>query len=147
MLRAVRLLLIALALPVAACSSSSPGTPTPPMTCESAGYLTPAAGGTCPAGTCAQSGVGESASLSCCGSACMTCESEGYVSFTDAGTCPAGTCPSGDVTAMLSCCGTTVCGGNVDAGIDAADAGDAGDGATEARAPDAADGGQMDGGG
>ena len=72
-----------------------------------------------------QASVGAGSSLSCCGSMCMTCESEGYVSFTDAGTCPPGTCPSGDVTAMLSCCGTTVCGGTVDAGADAANAGDA----------------------
>jgi len=49
---------------------------------------------------------------------------------------------------MLSCCGTSVCGGTIDAGIDAAaDASDGSRAADAGDAADAADGASLDGGG
>jgi hypothetical protein len=135
------LLLLGSAVALADCSSSSNPTPSGegPMTCEASGYLTPGSNGSCGPGTCIQNGVGPGASLNCCGSVCTTCESEGYMSFTDAGTCPPGTCPSGDVTASLVCCGVTVCGEPVDAGVDAPGAVDGG--SDSARADASKDGG------
>jgi hypothetical protein len=111
------------------------------MTCEALGYLSPTASGACEPGTCMQTDAG-TGDLTCCASDCPTCESEGYRSFDDAGICPPGTCPSGDVTASLTCCGTTVCGEPADAGMDAAaPIADSGASADSARPDASKDGG------
>lgn len=98
--RRALLLLASIGFLVAACTATPVSTGGPDAGyCASNGYASPA-GGSCPKGTCAASGV----AIACCSSECASCEAKGLVSYTGAGACPAGLCASADVTASLRCC-------------------------------------------
>ncbi|HEY8087934.1 MAG TPA: hypothetical protein VIF09_08815 [Polyangiaceae bacterium] len=128
-LRLLPMALLAVGLPLAACSSSR--NPPPAGGAASAcgdGYLA-AVNGSCPKGTCVAAQAGQG----CCGSQCATCEDKGLVSTGEGGTCPAGTCVSGDLTVALTCC--DACPGTSDGSAPAdASADDSGDGTVDGAA-------------